>query len=434
MILSLVAFASVAHTADLSDWKLLDDASHRAFNYFVERSHPTTGFTKDRSRNFTEQDTDEHFVASIASTGFALSAYAVGVHRGWMTRAEAIKVTRKTLNSMLTIGPKEHGWYYHWQNWATGAREWKSEVSTIDSAIFFCGMLLNERALNDPQITAMSKKIMSAVDWKFMLNNGGTKPSKQTISMGWSPEGGFINAEWGELSENAGLYLLMLGTDDSVPASTWTAFQRKKATAYGQTCLTGGPLFLHQMSQIFFDFKNKRDSLGYDYWANARVVTLLQRQYSIENPKHFKGYGKDIWGLSACDVKDGYGVQGFPGWGDDNGTLAAPAALASMMFTPRESMAAANAFYKQYRRAYGRFGFSSGINPSLDWHSQDMIGIDQGQMMLGIENARDGFPNKTFMTHPIAQKGMARAGFRVTQEGPAEKRPVELPPARRVTK
>lgn len=431
MIGSIVALSLLKSTpAELRDWKLLDDNSYRAFRYFVERSDPVTGYTKDRSRNFQEKDVDDHYVASIAAMGFALSAYALGDHRGWIPRAEALKRTKNTVRHILNDAPKSHGWYYHWLNWKTGKIEWNSEVSTIDSAIMFCGMILAERAFKDPELTQMTNQVLQKIDWNYMLNNDGQKPGKKTFTMGYR-EGKFLDAEWSEYSENAMIYLLALGLDPSLPDSLWESFERKKHQAYGQTVLSGGPLFMHQMSQIFFDFKGKRDRLGIDYWANSRVMTLLQQKYAAENPKKFVGYSKDIWGFSACDIPDGYGAQGFPGGylGDnfDNGTLAAPAALASMMFTPNESMASANAFYKQYREAYGRYGFSSGINPSKKWHSPDMIGIDQGQMMLGIENARDGWPNRVFMSSPIVLLGMKRAGFRETKEGPIEKRPIIKP-------
>ncbi len=431
MFASIVALSCLApQHANLRDWKLLDDNSRRAFQYFVDRSDPVTGITQDRSRNFVD-DTPEHFVGSIAAIGFALSAYAVGDHRGWMTHDEAVKRSRNVVKYMLEKAPKSHGWYYHWLNVKTGKIEWNSEVSTIDSAILFCGMILAEQGLKDKELSAMVNKILRGIDWKYMQTNGGEKPEKRLVSMGYRG-GKFLDSDWSEYSENAMIYLLALGLDASQKDDLWESFERKRYRAYGKTVLSGGPLFMHQMSQIFYDFKGKRDRLGIDYWANSRLMTLLQKQYATENPKRFAGYGKNIWGFSACDVPDGYGAQGFPGGylGDnfDNGTLAAPAALASMMFTPQESMAAANAFYAEHSDAYGRYGFSSGINPSKHWRSDDMIGIDQGQMMLGIENARDGWPNKTFMSSPISQLGMKRAGFRETKEGPVENRPVLLKP------
>jgi hypothetical protein len=182
------------------------------------------------------------------------------------------------------------------------------------------------------------------------------------------------------------------------------------------------------MSHIFFDFKGKRDMLGYDYWVSSRNNTLAQIGYANANPKKFKGYGGGIWGLSACDVPDGYGAQGlFAGW-EDNGTLAPPCAVASMMFTPKESLASAEAYVRYYPETYGKYSFVTGFNPSKRWVSKDMIGIDHGQMQLGIENARDGFPNRAFMTSPQVQRGMARAGFRITNEGAIEKRPLLIAP------
>ena len=421
--LALLSFSRSSHQ-ELNGWKLLDDASHRAFNYFVEQSNPKTGLTKDRSTNFGEHD--DRVVASIAATGFALSAYSVGVHRGWMLRDEAVKRAIKTVQHILDLVPRDHGWLCHWVNWESGKREWKSEISTIDSAIFWSGLLLAERGLQDPELTRLTNLVLAEIDWKYFLTNGGSVPTKLTFSMGFRDK--FLDSEWSQYSENAMLSLLALGTDPGVPSKTWESLERKRVTEFGKTGISGGPLFMHQLSHVFFDFSGKRDRLGIDYWANSRLMTLLQREYCSANPSHRRGYSPDIWGLSACDIPNGYGAQGFPagylGSNFENGTLAAPAALASMMFAAKESMAAAEAFYGQFRSAYGRYGFSSGINPGTDWHSQDVIGIDQGQMMLGIENARDGWPNKVFMSHPIAALGMKRAGFRVTNEGLLESRKV----------
>lgn len=422
----ILSIAATGQATALKGWNFIDDNSKRAFNYFIERSNPVTGFTKDRSKNFTAQDSPDNQIASIASTGFALAAYGIGAHRGWIPKSQAIELSRKTLRSCIDIAQKHRGWHYHFINWQTGKREWESEVSTIDSGIFWCGMILNERALKDREITKMSDQILRKIDWKYMLTNGGTKPSKLTLTMGWKPEIGFLPYEWGDYSENALLYLLMLGADPSVPPKVWTNFKREKFTAHGQTFLTGGPLFLHQMSHVFFDFKNRRDTLGIDYWANSRAVTFAHRAYCAKNPKRFKGYSENVWGLSACDIPGGYGAQGIMGTWPDNGTIAAPAAIASIMFTPKESIATAEKIFQTFPETYGRYGFVTGFNPDQKWQSQDVIGIDQGQMMLAIENARDDLPNRLFMSHPLVQNGMKRAGFKLTNEGAVETRPVQL--------
>ena len=439
MILTALAAALiVSHAPPSSGWGLLDDASKRAFKYFVERSNPTTGFTKDRSRNFTAEDSADHTVASIAAIGYALAAYGIGEKRGWMTHADAVARTRRTIHSMLTLAPKHEGWYYHWLDWKTGQRQWKSEVSTIDSAIFFSGLIIAEEALKDSRITADTDKILGAINWHYFLTDDGAKPNSLTISMGWHPEDGFINARWSGYFEHMMLLVLALGDSAQVPSGIWAAIERPVLHSYGYDFFGGGPLFIHQMSHVLIDFKGKRDRLGNDYWVSSRNLTLMQRAYCADNPKHFAGFDIDTWGLSACDVPPnaseaaekqdpnahGYGVQAVPN-GDDNGTLAPPAALASAIFTPKESMAAAESFLRKYPKAYGRYGFSSGINPSRNWIGPDVIGIDQGQMMLAIEAARDGLPQKLFMGHPVIKRGLARIGLQRTVEGPFEARTLQ---------
>src|SRR5579862_2389865 len=164
ILVALVAACTLAPPPVLKGWALLDDASKRAFKYFIERSNPATGFTKDRSRNFTEEDSSDHTVASIAAIGYALSAYGIGAKRGWCTRADAIERTKRTIHSMLTLAPKHEGWYYHWLDWKTGERVWNSELSTIDSAIFFSGLIIAEEALKDPEITSETDQILGAIN------------------------------------------------------------------------------------------------------------------------------------------------------------------------------------------------------------------------------------------------------------------------------
>ena len=190
----------------------------------------------------------------------------------------------------------------------------------------------------------------------------------------------------------------------------------------------GGPLFLHQMSHVFVDFKNKRDPAGYDYWVASRNAVLANRDYCIDNPKGFEGYSKDIWGLSASDGPNGYSAHGAPGWIEDDGTLAPSSAVACAMFTPVESRQAAEAFKKRYPKSFGTYGYTISLNPTRNWQSPDVIGIDLGQMMLSIENAKDGLVHKWFMSHPLVKKGMAKIGFRTTKEGDATKRPLRVEP------
>lgn len=438
MLISALIAASAFAAPNLHGWALMDDASKRAFRFFIERSNPKTGFTKDRSQNFTPEDNPQHTVASIAAVGYALAAYGIGERRGWITRKEALERTERTIHSMLTLAPKHEGWYYHWLDWRTGTRQWNSEVSTIDSAIFFSGLIIDAQALEDPHVTAEAGEILKAVNWRYMLTDGGALPSSLTIVMGWHPEDGFIKARWSGYFEHMMLLVMALGASSEVPTGVWSAVDRPVMHSYGYPFFGGGPLFIHQMSHVLIDFKGKRDRLGNDYWVSSRNITLMQRAYCQANPKHFEGYDVDTWGLSACDTpptaeqarRDGpdahdYGAQGVPN-GDDNGTLAPPSALASVIFTRKESIQAAESFLRKYPQAYGRYGFSSGINPSKGWIGPDVIGIDQGQMMLAIEDARDGLPQKLFMSYPIIRRGLERIGLHRTDEGPVDTRPLQL--------
>lgn len=404
---------------------VLDDLSRRAVQYFWEQSHPKTGLTLDRANNKEDQPRTEH-VASIAATGFALSALAIGAERGWIERDKALERARKTMRTLVDFPIRSRGWYLHWVDWESGNRLWKSEVSTIDSGILWAGMLIAERYFKDPEITRASDRILREVDWEWMLTDGGAKPDSLSLTMGWHPETGFIKARWDSYNELMLLYILALGANERFPEKSWADWKRPEIEYKGLKLLVGGPLFLHQMSHVFYDFSGRRDALGYDYWVGARNATLANRQYCVDNPKGFEAYGPDVWGLSACDGPDGYNAFGAPGWISDDGTLAPAAAVASVLFTPSESLAAAKAIQAKHPETYGRYGYTTGFNPTRKWQSPDVIGIDLGQMLLAIENHRDGLPHRLSMSHPVAQRGMARAGFRKTEEGPLEERPLRL--------
>lgn len=394
---------------------LLDDVSRRAVRFFVEQSNPDTGLTRDRATNFEVKD--QRRIASIAATGFALPAYAIGAKRGWISRSVALKRTHVTLDTLLNGTPRHKGWYYHFLDWQTGKREWKSELSSIDTAILVGGLVMIRQAWSDPAISKKIDRIIGGIDWQWMLTDGGAKPDSLLFCHGWNPENGFLEHRWHDYSEQMILYILGLGADRRIPAKAWEAWKRNAIKYQGIDLLMGGPLFMHQLSQGFLDFKDKRDRLGYNYWIASRQATLANRAFCIANPKKFEDYGPDLWGLSAGDGPDGYSAFGGPGWGDDNGTLIPTSAIASIMFTPDLSRRAADNFALDYEEAYGRYGFANGINPQRNWHSPDVVAIDLGMVLLAIENARDGLPHRWSMSHPIVKKGFERAGFRRSTGG-----------------
>lgn len=387
---------------------LLDDMSQRAVQFFVNESHPATGFTKDRASNF---GTDNFSVASVASTGFALSAYAIGAERGWIPRATALTKTRNTVFALRNLAARHRGWFYHFIDWQTGVRVWNSELSSIDTSILLAGMIAADEYFNDPTLRAQVKGIISEINWQWMLTDGGARPNELNVGHGWRPESGFITNRWDNYSEQLILMLQYLGAWDACPTAVWTSPVRERFTYSNIELLTGGPLFIHQMSHGFVDFDKRRDRMGYDYWVATRRATMANRRYCITNPRGFSGYGSQFWGLTASDGPDGYGAFGAPIWGDDNGTVAPTTVAASIEFLTAECQLTLNTMRTQHANAYGRYGFSNGINPSRNWVGPDVIGIDLGMAMCAIENFRDGFVHKQSEKSQIIQRGLRRAGF-----------------------
>lgn len=426
--LALVGAAASSLGAKAPLTPLLADLSKRACAYFWEQSNPVTGLSKDRANNFGP---DGYNVASIASTGYSLAAYAVAYKRGYYTPAATLARAQNTL--AFLDGPnaaKFHGWYYHFIDWSTGQRVWNSEVSDIDTSILISGMLVAKAAFNDPTVTARVNHIISQIDWQWFLTDGGAKPSQVFFNLGWTPENGFLPYRWSFMNEEAMLYIQALGAWPSMPNASWGAINRPIVSYGGLQTIFAGPLFQHQMSEQFLDYAGKRDSLGFDYYIKARNAALEDRQYCIDNPSHYAGYGANFWGLSACDVPTGYGAQGAPNYFgiSDNGTVSPMAALSSLGFTPVESINAANYIKANYPGVYGRYGFVDSLNPTSKWTDTDTIGIDVGMLLLSIENYRDNLIHNLAMSDPILQVGMARAGFRVTSEGPINSRSLQVGP------
>jgi hypothetical protein len=405
-----IACAAVMSSQALTGDALLDELQHRAVQFFWNESHPKTGFTKDRAANF--KDADEYDVASCASTGFALIAYPIGVERNWLERDKARERTLATLKSLIDTHAGHRGWFFHFVNWETGNRVWNSELSSIDTSILLGGIIAAERYWKDPEITRLSNEILTGIDWNWMMTDGGEKPNETVFSMGWHPERGFIEARWMGYSEEKMLFLQAYGLDPTLDNAGSDRTNRQERTYKGLEFLNGGPLFIHQMSESFYPFGDMRCRRGFNYWVATRNATLANRQYCIDNPQGFKAYGPNFWGLSACDTPDGYKALGAPGWVEDNGTITPTSAIASLPFTPKESREFAESLYRDHRNAWGRYGFSNGVNPHREWVDPDVIGIDLGMMLAGVENARTGMVWNLSRSHPAIQRGYERMGFR----------------------
>jgi hypothetical protein len=397
----------------LNDDQLLDEVQHRAFRFFWEKSDPQTGLTNDRAKNTGE---DDYTVASTASTGYALAALPIAVERKWITRQEAYDRALLTLRFVHDKMPNTHGWYYHFIDKRTGARVWNCELSSIDTCLLISGALTCGQYFKGTEVEQLANTLYDGMDWTWMRTNGGTQPEKLFVSMGWKPEDGFIKANWDTYCELMTLYLLGLGAKhDPLPADSWTAWKRDVVEYKGHKTLGGGPIFFHEMAHAYYDFHNRRDSLGWDYAVSASEGIWINRQYCLDNRDKRKTYAPDIWGLNADDYPDGY--KAFAAPGDEDGTVSPTGALAAILFRPDWALAAGHAMLTRYGdKIWGRYGFANAFNVDRNWYDPDVIGIDLGMALIAIEDHRTGLIWRLLASHPATAIALKRAGFHVTHE------------------
>jgi len=382
------------------DNALLEDVQRRAILFFAEHSDLTTGLTRDRAPKDGSPGTAP---ASIAATGFALTAWCIADSHGWLPPGYATERVRTTLRFVASQTEHERGWFYHFVDASTGRRAWRSEASTIDTVLFLQGAIQAREYLRDPEVTELVNTIYGRVDWQWALN-GGT-----TISHGWRPETGFIKHRWDSYSELMGIYLLGIGAPNAPLApETWKAWSRPVAKYNGRTFIQGGPLFTHQYAQAWFDFRGRRDDYA-DYWQNSVDATLAQRAWFAQEREQY--WSNDVWGLTASDSARGYRAWGTPGHENErsDGTLVPCAPGGSLPFAPRECLIALDRM-----RAiggpdvWGRYGFADAFNPDTGWSSPDVIGIDVGITLLSAENLRTGKVWQWFMKNKEIPKALKK--------------------------
>jgi hypothetical protein len=390
-----------------ADAALLEEIQWRAFRFFDEQTDPDTGLTRDRAP--ADGGLSEKTPASIATTGFALTTWCIADSRGWLPAGEGRRRVQQTLAFVATKVPHEHGWIYHYIDAHTGVRAWHCEASTIDTALFLQGALGAREYFGDPEIAAMVDAIYARIDWRWALNGG------MTLSHGWRPETGFIKVRWDRYSEMLGMYLLGIGAPaHALPADSWHAWQRRPVVNYkGRTYIQCPPLFTHQYTHAWFDFRGVHDGYA-DYWQNSVDATLAQREWCADMKKKFSHWSLDLWGVTASDGPRGYMPWGGPGGGIEtvDGTVVPCAPGGSLPFAPRECLAA----LKEMRSVGGdavwrRYGFVDAFNPETGWYSRDVIGIDVGITLIMAENLRTGRVWKDFMRAPEVNRGMQLAGF-----------------------
>ena len=427
----------------------LDTLQQRTFGFFWELEDPNTHLIPDRwpTKSFS----------SVAAVGFGLASYPVGVERGYVSRAQAAQRTLATLRFFWTApqGPEpagvtgHKGFFYHFLDMETGRRFERVELSTIDTALLLGGILVCREYFDgggaeEREIRALADSIYLRVDWQWAT----VRPP--LVSMGWKPEEGFLAYDWRGMNEAMLLYVLALGSPTHpVAPEAWSAWTStyQWGTYYGQDHVGFAPLFGHQYSQLFIDFRGIFDpymrAKGIDYFENARRATLAQRAYAAANPGGWAGYSADVWGLTASDgpVDADYVIGGRPRHfmtyaargADftevrDDGTLAPTAAGGSIPFAPEITIPALREMRRRYGdRLFQRYGFIDAFNPTLTdstlrvqagrivpgvgWFDVDYLGIDQGPILLQAENHRSGMIWSLMRKSPYVVRGLKRAGF-----------------------
>jgi hypothetical protein len=392
------------------DTSLLDEIEQRAFHFFWEQSDPTTGLTKDR--NLAQTADDPRDIASIAATGFALTALAIADKRGWMKTAPLAERVRATLRFLANTAQQQHGFLYHFMRMHTGERAFNSEISTIDTSLLLCGVLACRAHFGegggDREIRALATQFYERVDWPWFLNGG------QALSMGWKPESGFLDARWNHYCELMMIYLLGLGSPTHpLPASSWNAFSRPAMEFQGLKYISWrDPLFVHQYSHAWFDFRNKRDRYA-NYFENSVIATRAHKLFCLSLANQFPDYTDDLWGITASDSAHGYTAWGGPPpLGKIDGSVVPCAAGGSVAFLPQDTLRVLHTMRDKFaEHAWTRYGLVDAFNPLTNWYNPDVLGIDLGIMLLMAENARTNFVWETFMSDKDAQRGMQRADF-----------------------
>ena len=391
-------------TSEQTDEQILDEIQRAAFDFFWKEAAPTTGQVKDRA---LANGNDTRTVSSIAATGFGLSALCIGDARGYGSSAIIKERVRVTLRYVANQLPNQHGFFYHFVDMNSGARVWNCELSSVDTALLLCGVLTARRHFADAEIQGLATTIYERVDWPWMLNGG------PTLSMGWKPESGFLEARWNHFSELMMIYLLAIGSPTHpIPARSWEAWSRPRITYQGIQYISGNdPLFTHQYSHAWFDFRNQRDAHA-DYFQNSVKATRAHKLFCLSLHDRFPDYTEDLWGISASDSVGGYTAWGGPpAQGAIDGTVVPCASGGSLPFVFDDCMRVLGNMRMNYTKAWKRYGLVDAFNPLTGWYDPDVIGIDLGITLLMAENHRTGLVWNTFMKNPEAPAAMKKVGF-----------------------
>jgi hypothetical protein len=388
-----------------ADDRFLDELERTSFLFFWEAADPKTGLVKDRSK---ADGQDPRQIASIAATGFGLTGLCIAHERKYAARAEIETRVLNTLRFLWSGLPHEHGFFYHFVNYTNGERAWKCELSSIDTAILLCGVVTARQHFKTPEIRRLAEQIYRRVDWQWMLRD------TNVLSHGWKPESGFLNSNWDHYCELLMLCLLAIGSPThAAPADSWHAFTRPVFEYKGYKFISSkDPLFIHQYSHAWFDFRKRRDQYA-NYFENSVIATRAHKQFCVDLRERYPHFTEDMWGITSSDSAKGYRAWGGPPeHGGVDGTLVPCAAAGSLPFLPEETIRVLRTMRSRYGdRIWKRYGFIDAFNPQSGWYAPDVIGIDVGITMLMAENLRSGFVWRTFMKNPEVQRAMKRVGL-----------------------
>ena len=416
----------------------LEKLQRKSFSYFLHETNPANGLVIDK--------TEANWPASIAATGFALASYPIAVERGFTSRTAAVERTLTTLRFFWNSpqGPEPDatgykGFYYHFLDMETGQRAWQCELSTVDTGFLLAGALaaggyFDGNTADEHEIRTLADALYRRADWQWAQNRGAT------LTHGWKPKRGFLKYRWEGYDEAMLLYILGLGSPTyPLPESCYTAWAStyQWVQAYGYEYLYAGPLFTHQLSHVWVDFRSIQDKFmrekGSDYFENSRRATYVQQQYALDNPLKFAGYGRDCWGITASDgpgpstinvngIKRkffNYRGRGVP-YGPDDGTVAPWAVVASLPFAPEIVLPAIDYYINNVKLTKSNaYGFKATFNPTYPeksnnpngWVSPWHYGLNQGPIILMIENYRSGIVWQLMRNCQYVVSGLQRAGF-----------------------
>jgi hypothetical protein len=399
------SFAAGPWKPSHEDEAFLDDLERQGCLFFWEQGSPNTGQVLDRARNDLAGARDPRRMASIAATGFGLTALCIADRCGYLPHAQVVERVKTTLQWHLNSFPEVHGFFYHFTDIETGKPVPGVEVSSIDTSLLLCGILTARAYFDDTQIRSLARQIYERVDWPWMLNGG------KTFSMGWHPNQGFLDSRWEKFCELMMIYLLAIGSPTHpVAASYWNNFTRPVIHYKGYDYISGDdPLFTHQYSQAWYDFRGKRDAYA-DYFENSVTATRAHKAFCLSYPQW---YSEDYWGITASDYQGGYTAWGGPPpQGPLDGSVVPSAAAGSLAFLPADCLSVLRAMRSKWgKHAWGRYGFVDAFHPAANWYDPDVLGIDQGISVIMAENLRSGLVWSTFMRNRESVSALRRAGF-----------------------